>query len=62
MITEGRDNIRELIAHFADEEVDGGIRFLRIVTGRSSEYGPRPLNRPKGNSSEAPAYSPEANT
>ena len=61
MITEGRDNIRELIAHFADEEVDGGIRFLRIVTGRSSKYGPRPLNRPKGNSSEAPAYSPEAN-
>ena len=61
MITEGRDNIRELIAHFADEEVDGGIRFLRIVTGRSSKYGPRPLDRPNGKSSEDPASSHRAN-
>jgi DNA-binding MarR family transcriptional regulator len=48
MITEGRNSIRNLIAHFADEEVDGGIRFLRTVTALSSKYGRRPLDRPNG--------------
>ena len=47
MIAEGRNSIRKLVAHFAGEEVDGGIRFLRKVTARST-YGLRPLIRPLG--------------
>jgi DNA-binding MarR family transcriptional regulator len=45
MITEGRNRIRELIAHFADDELDGGIRFLRTVTAPSSQYGRQPHDR-----------------
>jgi DNA-binding MarR family transcriptional regulator len=48
MITEGRNRIRELIAHFGTDEVDGGIRFLRTVTAPSSQYERQPLDRQTG--------------
>jgi hypothetical protein len=35
MIAQGRNSIRRLVAHFSDEEVDDGIRFLRKVAARS---------------------------
>jgi DNA-binding MarR family transcriptional regulator len=36
MVAEGRSSIRRLVAHFTEEEVEGGIRFLRKVAERSS--------------------------
>jgi DNA-binding MarR family transcriptional regulator len=53
MIAEGRNSIRKLVAHFADEEVDGGIRFLRKVTARST-YGRRSLYRSNGKIPKTP--------
>jgi DNA-binding MarR family transcriptional regulator len=35
MIAQGRNSIRRLVAHFSEEEVDGGIRFLRKIAARS---------------------------
>ncbi len=53
MIAEGRNSIRKLVAHFAVDEVDGGIRFLRKVTARSS-YGRQALSRPNGKTPKSP--------
>jgi DNA-binding MarR family transcriptional regulator len=53
MIAEGRNSIRKLVAHFAVDEVDGGIRFLRKVTARSS-YGRQTLSRPNGKTPKGP--------
>jgi DNA-binding MarR family transcriptional regulator len=47
MTEEGRRSIRGLVAHFSDEEVDGGIRFLRKVAARAT-YGRRTLYRSNG--------------
>jgi len=59
MIAEGRNSIRKLVAHFADEEVDGGIRFLRKVTARSM-YGWRPLHRLYGKTPNSRAYAKDS--
>jgi DNA-binding MarR family transcriptional regulator len=47
MIVQGRNSIRRLVAHFSDDEVDGGIRFLRKVAARS-RYKAVTSYRPNG--------------
>lgn len=39
MVEQGRNSIRQLIAHFSEEEVDGGIRFLRKCRGTTMRLG-----------------------
>jgi DNA-binding MarR family transcriptional regulator len=39
MVVQGRNSIRRLIAHFSNEEIEGGIRFLRKCRGTTMRRG-----------------------